>query len=88
MSLARRCDGCGRPVADDDPGALRDLLVEPGAPPLDWCSDCVAIIRLELPRLVTQAREARRAAAAEPVRSRALTLWKGGPVRTLPKLRA
>lgn len=73
------CDGCARRIADDDPGALRSL-------PMDWCGECVTIIKTELPRLAAQAREARRAAAAEPVRQRAMRVWLPGS--KVPGLRA
>lgn len=73
------CDGCGRRIADDDPAAVRRVPGMgriPGAP-ADWCGDCAQLIRTELPKWAAQARDARRAAAAEPVRTRALRLWEG-----------
>lgn len=78
--LTRTCNGCAQRIADDDTHALRDLPMSTPARPaelIDWCGDCVAIIRAELPGLAVRAREARRAAASAPVRERALRLWPG-----------
>lgn len=69
------CDGCGRRIAIDDTRAARGLTLPDDCAKVDWCGDCVAIVRTELPRLAGQAREARRAAANLPVRERALRLW-------------
>lgn len=81
--ITRTCNGCSRLIADSDQHAARGVDI--GDPkPVDWCGECVDIIRIELPRLAAQAREARRAAAREPVRSRALTLWKGGTAPARP----
>lgn len=73
--ITRTCDGCGRVVLDDDTHAVRNVACggENGRP-LDWCGECVAIIRAELPKLAARAREARRDAAALPVRQRALSV--------------
>ena len=37
------CDGCRRRIADDDPQAARRLPL--GGERVDWCGDCVTIVR-------------------------------------------
>lgn len=71
------CNGCGQRIAEDDRYAARRVQLGPDEL-VDWCGPCVAVVRAELPRLVAQAREARRAAAAEPVQRRALSIWRSG----------
>ena len=55
------CDGCRRRIADDDLQAARRLPL--GGEQVDWCGDCVTIVRAELPRVVSAARAARSRAA-------------------------
>jgi hypothetical protein len=79
--ITRTCDGCSRVIALDDPHAARNVPIGMEAATADWCGSCIMIIRAELPRLAAQARAAERAAAAEPVRSRALNIWHGAGSR-------
>lgn len=95
MSITRTCNGCNRVVAENDPHAARNLPLPggvDGAKFVDWCGECVDLIRVHLPKLAAAAREARRQHLAEPIRSRALSIWRvpgvGAPpgVLRIPKL--
>lgn len=79
--ITRTCDGCQCVIALDDRHAARDVPIGLEAARADWCGSCIMIIRAELPRWAAQARAAERAAAAEPVRSRALNIWQGADNR-------
>lgn len=97
MTTITICNGCNSRIADADPLAARrvplpdtnDAAGTTPVPLVDWCGDCVAIIRAELPNLAAEARRARHAAATRspgsgtPVRSRALRLWEGGAPRVV-----
>lgn len=84
MTITRTCNGCRQIIAHDDRLAMRDLPMPGVGATVDWCGVCVTIIRSELPRLAAEARNARRAAAAEPVRSRAMRIWSPGDSHVLP----
>lgn len=82
------CDACRRRIAEDEPGAATGVLID--GVRHDWCGDCMRIIRRDAARIAAQARDARLAAAAEPVQHRARNLWDGkrGPFLQLPPIRS
>jgi hypothetical protein len=85
--IVMMCNGCNRRIAEDDPGAARRIQLAPGEL-VDWCGECVAIVRAELSRVVAESRAAQRAevqratlaaggtGASAPVHQRAMRIWE------------
>jgi hypothetical protein len=63
--IVMMCNGCNRRIAEDDPGAARRIQLAPGEL-VDWCGECVAIVRAELSRVVAESRAAQRAEVQRP----------------------